>query len=183
MTNEAEVPAAETVKMPKLPSPITKSPYWDDGIDQPLAAERAARKERELQLKKALEWNASLNVELERGDSWHWIRSKFMSHRPVFTWYKPRTDVLVGTRYEVMGWLHLLFAHADPQIYIDITLEHQKKADDALAELTAAREEIRATRIKELEECYALAASGGITYIAKKIQALIDKERASNGRD
>lgn len=72
-----------------------------------------------------------LNKELDAGDSWAWIRTKFEKCRTQFKWYTPRTDSLVGTRYEVMGWLHVLFAHADPKVYIDITLEHQKKADDA----------------------------------------------------
>jgi hypothetical protein len=75
-----------------------------------------------------------LNAELDKGDSWAWIRDKFKKCRTQFKWYTPREDSLVGTRYEVMGWLHVLFAHADPKVYMDIAIEHQKKTDDAEAE-------------------------------------------------
>ena len=63
----------------------------------------------------------------------------------------------------------------------------------APAEVPAAREEIRTTRIKVLEECLEITRIknqygtnvGNRTWrgIEIVIQALIDKERASNGRD
>lgn len=83
--------------------------------------------------------NAHLEKELDAGDSWAWIRAKFERGKDKFRWYKPRTDSLLGTRYEVMGWLHCLFADADPKVFIDITLEHQKRTDEAEAELNTAR--------------------------------------------
>ncbi len=87
-------------------------------------------------------WADSLSKELDKGDSWAWIREKFERCRTQFKWYTPREDNLKGTRYEVMGWLHVLFAHADPKVYIDITVEHQKKADDALRRAEAAEAEV-----------------------------------------
>jgi hypothetical protein len=41
-----------------------------------------------------------------------------------------------------MGWLHVLFAHADPQVYIDITIEHQKRTDEAESELAQLRTQL-----------------------------------------
>lgn len=91
-------------------------------------------------------WTQHLSDELEKGDSWAWIREKFEECRTQFKWHKPRQDSLAGTRYEVMGWLHVLFAHADPQVYIDIAMEHQKKADDAIKRAEAAEAEVAALR-------------------------------------
>ena len=85
------------------------------------------------------ERNAQLQKELDAGDSWAWIRAKFESGKDKFRWYKPRTDELIGTRYEVMGWLHCLFADADPTVFIDITTEHQKRTDQAEAERDTMR--------------------------------------------
>ena len=79
------------------------------------------------------ERNARLEKELDSGDSWAWIRAKFEKAKDKFRWYKPRRDSLIGTRYEVMGWLHCLFSEADPKVFIDITLEHQKRTDEAEA--------------------------------------------------
>jgi hypothetical protein len=80
-----------------------------------------------------------LNAELDAGDSWAWIREKFKRSKDKFRWYTPRSDDLKDTRYEVMGWLHCLFSDADPKVFIDITLEHQKRTDEAEA------------RVRELE--------------------------------
>lgn len=78
--------------------------------------------------------NARLNNELDTGDSWQWIRRKFDACGAHLKWFKPRADGLRDTRYELMGWLHVLFAEAHPHVYIDITLEHQKRTDEAEAE-------------------------------------------------
>ena len=56
------------------------------------------------------------------------------------------------------------------------------------AEVPAAREEIRTTRIKVLEECFKIASDHSREFIdawpiAVGIKRLIDKERASNVRD
>lgn len=83
-----------------------------------------------------------LESELNAGDSWAWIRGKFEKSKDKFRWYTPRTDGLVSTRYEVMGWLHCLFADADPTVFIDIALEHQKKADDAEQEIAALKAKV-----------------------------------------
>jgi hypothetical protein len=90
-----------------------------------------------LQLKQFQNRVEELNQELDRGDSWTWIRQKFEKCRTQFKWYTPRTDGLVNTRYEVMGWLHVLFAHADPKVYIDIAIEH--RTDEAEALVAALR--------------------------------------------
>jgi hypothetical protein len=102
--------------------------------------ERIGRVEADLAAKSALV--AYLEAELDKGDSWAWIRSKFERSGERFRWYRPRTDSLVGTRYEVMGWLHCLFADASPKVYIDIALEHQKQADDAHDEIARLKVEI-----------------------------------------
>lgn len=79
--------------------------------------------------------NERLNKELDAGDSWAWIRRKFEQAGRNYRWFKPRdrnTDPLVGTRYEVMGWLHCIFGEADSsRMYLEICLEQQKRADDA----------------------------------------------------
>jgi hypothetical protein len=93
-----------------------------------------------MRIAKAEEWAEHLNEELNQGDSWAWIRQKFEKCRTQFKWYTPRTDSLAGTRYEIMGWLHVLFAHADPKVYIDIAIEHQKKADEAEAKAAQLEE-------------------------------------------
>ena len=95
-------------------------------------------------------WASRLSAELDKGDSWAWIRSKMEKCRTQFKWYTPRTDSLIGTRYEVMGWLHVLFAHADPKVYIDITMEQQKKADDAEAKLAQIEEQWKTWGIVEI---------------------------------
>lgn len=87
-------------------------------------------------------WARHLSDELDKGDSWAWIRCKFEKCRTQFKWHTPRQDSLKGTRYEVMGWLHVLFAHADPQIYIDITMEHQKRCDEAETRAEKAEAEV-----------------------------------------
>ena len=99
---------------------------------------------------KSESWAERLSAELDKGDSWAWIRSKFEKCRTQFKWYTPRTDSLVGTRYEVMGWLHVLFAHADPKVYMDITMEQQKKADDAEAKLAQIDEQWKTWGIIEI---------------------------------
>ncbi len=100
--------------------------------DEQILAQPGKMKER---IAKLEERNAQLEKELDAGDSWAWIRAKFERSKDKFRWYHPRTDELIGTRYEVMGWLHCLFADADPTVFIDITLEHQKRTDEAEAEL------------------------------------------------
>jgi len=92
-----------------------------------------------------------LEAELDKGDSWTWIRAKFEKCRTQFAWYTPRKDSLVGTRYEVMGWLHVLFAHADPKVYIDITMEHQEMADQANKRAESSEARLRAVS-EALEE-------------------------------
>jgi hypothetical protein len=87
--------------------------------------------------------DARINKELDAGDSWAWIRAKFERSGDKYRWYKPRTDELVGTRYEVMGWLHCLFADTDPTVFIDITLEHQKRTDEAEAENDALKAQVK----------------------------------------
>ena len=89
------------------------------------------------------ETNARIEKELNAGDSWAWIRAKFEKSKDKFRWFTPRTDELIGTRYEVMGWLHCLFADADPTVFIDITLEHQKRTDEAEAKLRALRVDLQ----------------------------------------
>ena len=96
-------------------------------------------------------WASRLSAELDKGDSWAWIRSKMEKCRTQFKWYTPRTDSLIGTRYEVMGWLHVLFAHADPKVYIDITIEQQKKADDA-------EEELKRIKFEHANQCQTIEA-------------------------
>jgi hypothetical protein len=81
-----------------------------------------------------------LDAELDKGDSWAWIRRKFEKAGRNYRWFKPREwadgrNSLVGTRYEVMGWLHCIFGEADvARTYLEICLEQQERADDAEAE-------------------------------------------------
>ena len=128
-----------------------------------------------------------LDAELNKGDSWAWIRSKFEKSRAKFRWYKPRTDNLSGTRYEVMGWLHCLFADAAPTVFIDITLEHQKRTDEAEAavaaltrELAEARTQFEAERVKNArlsapvsDEDAQVFSTSGMRSINKRLQAMI----------
>lgn len=113
-----------------------------------------ALRQRESQLAKQIERNDRLDAELDRGDSWVWIREKFERCRTQFAWYKPRTDRLVGTRYEVMGWLHVLFSHADPKVYIDITMEHQERCHRAEERAEKAETELAAltVQVEDYEE-------------------------------
>jgi hypothetical protein len=111
------------------------------------------RDEAKRETAKVKEWNAKLNKDLDAGDSWAWIRSKFEKSSGKFRWYKPRTDELAGTRYEVMGWLHCLFADADSKVFIDITLEHQKRTETAEAERDQLAEQVQ-------------RPSGGVSLIA-----------------
>ena len=113
-------------------------------------------------LAKSKEWANRLSEELDKGDSWAWIREKFEKCRTQFRWYTPREDSLAGTRYEVMGWLHVLFAHADPEVYINITIEHQKKADDA--EQRAARAESAVAELRAENERLKADASWAATH-------------------
>jgi hypothetical protein len=101
------------------------SEIWRDAIDIVLVQRRAERE-----------------GVMATGDSWAWIRAKFERSGDKYRWYKPRTDELVGTRYEVMGWLHCLFADTDPTVFIDITLEHQKRTDEAEAENDALKAQV-----------------------------------------
>ena len=96
------------------------------------------------------QWASKLSAELDKGDSWAWIRGKFEKCRTQFKWHTPRADSLAGTRYEVMGWLHVLFAHADPQVYIDITIEHQKRTDEAEAKLAQIEQQWETWGIVEI---------------------------------
>lgn len=118
----------------------------------------------EAKIDKLEERNAQLEKELDAGDSWAWIRAKFEKSKDKFRWYKPRADGLIGTRYEVMGWLHCLFADADPTVFIDITLEHQKRTDEAEAENKRLRELLSASedyRKAYADGKYKLYAMGG----------------------
>jgi|ERR1700677_594825 len=81
-----------------------------------------------------------LSAELDKGDSWAWIRSKFEKAGRNYRWFKPREwthrESLVGTRYEVMGWLHCLFGEADTaRTAWEICIEQQKRAEDAEKEI------------------------------------------------
>jgi hypothetical protein len=96
------------------------------------------------------QWASKLSAELDKGDSWAWIRGKFEKCRTQFKWHTPRADSFAGTRYEVMGWLHVLFAHADPQVYIDITIEHQKRTDEAEAKLAQIEQQWETWGIVEI---------------------------------
>ena len=51
------------IQLPPLPKPMTSSKHWDGGIDWPVAGERAARLEREDQLREAFERIARLEAE------------------------------------------------------------------------------------------------------------------------
>jgi hypothetical protein len=90
------------------------------------------------------ERKAELEKQLDAGDSWAWIRAKFENAGRNYRWFKPREwanrDSLVGTRYEVMGWLHCIFGEADSaRTYLEICLEQQKRADEAEAERDALK--------------------------------------------
>ena len=117
----------------KIPDDLQKM-FEDSKLDTTIFVGSEIR-ELIVRVAKCESWNEKLSAELDKGDSWAWIRSKFEKCRTQFKWYTPRTDSLIGTRYEVMGWLHVLFAHADPKVYIDITMEHQKRTDEAEDEL------------------------------------------------
>lgn len=97
-------------------------------------------------IKELREWNEKLSAELDRGDSWEWIRNKFEKCGKHLTWWTPRNDGLKHTRYEVMGWLHVLFAEAHPHVYIDICMEQQKRAEAAEAEILKLQKEIERLR-------------------------------------
>lgn len=53
-------------ELPPIPKPLTKSKHWDDGIEWRIAGERAARLEREDQLRAALATVARLEHEVAR---------------------------------------------------------------------------------------------------------------------
>jgi len=59
-------PQAE--QWPPLTNPLRNSKHWDDGVDRPLAAERAARLEREDQLSAAMSEVERLKEVLENGE-------------------------------------------------------------------------------------------------------------------
>jgi hypothetical protein len=80
----------------------------------------------------------SLEIEKRTNDNggWTWIRQKLESVCPEFR-NKPRTDSLVGTKWELMGWMHIVCHHAVAgyRTYLDIAVEQQKRAEEAEAEL------------------------------------------------
>jgi hypothetical protein len=79
------------------------------------------------------EWSDKLSAELDLGDSWAWIRNKFMNCGQEFRYVKPRDGRFEGTRYEVMGWLHCIFGDANyKNLAVKICIEQQEKADIAV---------------------------------------------------
>jgi hypothetical protein len=133
------------------------SEIWRDAIDIVLVQRRAERE-----------------GVMATGDSWAWIRAKFERSGDKYRWYKPRTDELVGTRYEVMGWLHCLFADTDPTVFIDITLEHQKRTDEAEAENDALKAQIE--RLEDSRFALAVAHTEDVLTIERLKAPVSDEE-------
>ncbi len=129
--------------------------------------ERISRAEQ--RVRKLEEIKARLEKELDTGDSWQWIRGKFEAASEKYRWYHPRTDGLAGTRYEVMGWLHCLFSDADPKVFIDIALEHQKRTDEAEAQKRELEQ-----RVKELER-NAISVPDGFGTAQEYLQSVVDE--------
>lgn len=89
-----------------------------------------------------------LDTSMECADGWAWVRDKLKACTPELT-LPLRNDELTGTKYEVMGWLHVLCAYAQSanHAYLSIAVEQQKRAEEAEAraeKAEAEREELRA---------------------------------------
>jgi hypothetical protein len=109
-----------------------------------------------------------LQQERESGDGWRWIREKFNACVPELT-LPQREDSLAGTKYEVMGWMHVLCSYAQSanHCYLSIAVEQQKRAEEAeaanlaltarLAEVEAERNEAIAYAQKQNAEMEALS--------------------------
>lgn len=135
--------------------------------------------QRELQLAKKIERIDDIEAELNKGDSWAWIRQKFERAGRNYRWFKPREakDSLVGTRYEVMGWLHCLFGEADTaRTAWEICLEQQKKADEAEAQAARLVTQIEDDRKRfGLNEATRVEQIATLTAEVKRVEAQRDE--------
>ena len=61
---------ATMVSLPELTKPMRNSKHWDQGVDWPLAGERAARLEREDQLRDALKRAADAEAQVKQWQTW-----------------------------------------------------------------------------------------------------------------
>ncbi len=97
-----------------------------------LHAEQLALKDKAFEV--LLAYHRKLEAELQGSDIdfVRWVREKISKCCP-WVCRAPRTDELVATKYEIMGWMHVLCAElsAGRGCYTDIAIEHQTKADDA----------------------------------------------------
>jgi hypothetical protein len=72
-------------------------------------------------------------------EGWAWLRRKLTSAFPEGI-FKARTDNHTGTKYELMGWMHVLCYRAQAEkLYVSIAVEQQKLAEEAEARLQRAR--------------------------------------------
>lgn len=85
-------------------------------------------------------------------EGWAWLRRKIISAFPDGL-TKPRTDDLIATKYEVMGWMHIICYRAlGEKLFIQIAQEQEKRADEQEKRASAA--------LKLLERAAAMMETG-----------------------
>lgn len=84
--------------------------------------------------------------EVRADDGWEWIRSKILACTPEIA-LPQRNDSFAGTKYEVMGWMHVLCSYAQSanHCYLSIAVEQQKRAETAETEVKEREAELGRT--------------------------------------
>ena len=101
------------------------------------------------------ELERQLKISQECRDGWQWVKDKLIACVPELT-LPQRDDSLAGTKYEVMGWMHVLcgYAQSANHTYLSIAVEQQKRAEEAEVEihrLTARLAEVEAEKASIVE--------------------------------
>lgn len=90
------------------------------------------------------EMESELSTERKSGDGWQWIREKLKACCSELM-IPQRQDDLAGTKYEVMGWMHVLCSYAQSanHCYLSIAVEQQKRAEELEADNARLRQQVR----------------------------------------